>query len=224
LAEPPKETKPLQLPRATAPEVKKIEPEVKKEKPETKPEAKKEEPKIKPEPKKTAPIQPARMAQPRRGPGLLTFGFGYGPSFGGAGGFLQLNTKFGLALHGGVGMYPTKIIYSGTDWVKNELLYSGGIKYYLPFKSGSFYPYFDLQYGGLSVEAAQIITGIWESSYVYSHEQKTLWGPSFLAGAEIRMGRFGINGALGISYNLTDWEFLKQNLFFAFDASLVIYF
>jgi hypothetical protein len=228
--EKPKETKPT----PPAPDVKKVQPEPGKEEPAAKSEVKKVEPKIKPEPKKpekekpppaqAAPVRPSPVGVPRKGRGLLTFGLGYGSSFGGAGGFIQLNTKAGIALHGGVGMYPTRIIYSETDWVKNELLYSVGIKYYLPFQSRSVFPYVDLQYGGLSVEAVQIVSGIWESSYVYSHEQKTLWGPSFLAGTEIRKGRFGINGALGISYNLTDWEFLKQNLFFAFDASLVIYF
>ncbi len=239
--EAPKETKPPQP--QPAPRVKKEEPEVKKEKPESKPEVKQEEPKIIPEVKKVekeekpqviptpkpptappTPVQPPRMVEPRKGRGLLTFGLGYGSSLGGAGGFLQLNTKYGLALHAGVGLYPTKIIYSETDWVKNEPLYSVGLKYYLPFKSASVYPYLDLQYGGLRVEAAQLVMGIWESSYVYSHEQKTLWGPSLLAGSEIRLGRFGINGAVGISYNITEWEFQKQKLFLAFDASLVIYF
>jgi hypothetical protein len=217
-----------------APKVRKVQPEPKKEKPEAQPEVKKAKPKIRPEPKKpekeapppaqVAPVRPPPVAGPRKGRGLFAFGLGYGSSFGGAGGCIQVNTTAGIALHGGVGMYPTKAIYSETDWVKNELLYSVGIKYYLPFQSQSISPYVDLQYGGLSVEAVQIVSGIWESSYVYSHEQKTLWGPSFLAGTEIRMGRLGLNGALGISYNLTDWEFLKQRLFFAFDASLVIYF
>jgi hypothetical protein len=233
IVEAPKKIKPAKP--APAPEVKKVQPEIKKEKPEKKAELKKEVTKIKPEPEKPkkekppqiikpAPVQPSQRVEPQRARGPLTFSLGYGPSFGGAGGFLQLNTKLGLSLHGGVGMYPTKFIYSGTSWVKNELLWSAGVKYYLPFKSRSLYPYIDLQYGGLSVEAAQIITGIWESSYVYSYLQKTLWGPSFLVGTEIRIGRFGINGAAGVSYNLTKWEFIKQNLLFAFDASLVIYF
>jgi hypothetical protein len=169
-------------------------------------------------------VQTPRMVEGRKRRGPLTFGLGYGSSLGGAGGFVQLNTKAGISLHGGVGLYPTKVIYSETDWVKNEPLYSVGIKYYLPFKSTSVYPYLDLQYGGLRVEAAQIVMGIWEFSYVYSHEQKTLWGPSFLAGTEIRKGDFGINGALGISYNITDWEFQKQKIFLAFDVSIVIYF
>ena len=217
IVEAPKKIKPAKP--APAPEVIKVQPEIKKERPGKKAEVKKEEPNIKP-----APVQPLQIVQPKGARGPLTFSLGYGPSFGGAGGFLQLNTKLGLSFHGGVGIYPTKFIYSGTNWVKNELLWSAGIKYYFPFRSRSIYPYIDVQYGGLSVEAAQIITGIWESSYVYSYLQKTLWGPSFLAGTEIRIGHFGINGAAGVSYSLTKWEFIKQNLLFNFDASLVIYF
>ena len=59
---------------------------------------------------------------------------------------------------------------------------------------------------------------------MYSQEQKTLWGPSVLAGAELRLGRIGLDSALGISYSLTDWEFLEKRLFLAFDVGLVFYF
>jgi hypothetical protein len=204
--------------------VKKAKPEVKKEKPKTVTAEPKKVEEEKPQVVQPVPPQPVRIAEPRRERGLLTFGLGYGSSFGGAGGFIQFNTKAGISLHGGVGMYPTEFIYSGTDWVKNEVLYSVGVKYYLPFNTRSFAPYIDLQYGGLSVEAAQVVIGIWEYSYVVSHEQKSLWGPSFLGGAEIRFGRFGLNGAVGVSYNLTDWQYLDQKLFFTFDAGLVIYF
>lgn len=216
------------------PEIKKVQPEAKKEKPTKKAEVKKEEPKIRleaekqkkarPKMAKPAPAEPSRIVEPKRARGPFTFGLGYGPSYGGAGGLLQLNTRSGLALHGGVGMYPAKFIYSGTSWVRNQILYSAGVKYYLPFKSRSVFPYFDLQYGGLSVEAVQISTGIWGSSELSSHEQKTLWGPSFLAGLEIRVGHFGINGGAAVSYNLTKWEYVKQNLLFSFDVSLLIYF
>ncbi|MGD9347767.1 MAG: hypothetical protein PVH84_18030, partial [Candidatus Aminicenantes bacterium] len=64
---------------------------------------------------------------------LLTMGFGYGPSLGGLGTFLQLNTTSGFAIHAGVGYYPATAYYSQYDWLKNEVLYSAGIKYYLPF-------------------------------------------------------------------------------------------
>jgi len=223
-AEPKPQTPPTQPPSPPVPEVKKAEPEVKK--PESKKVATepKEVEKEKPQVIQPVPPQPARIAEPRGKRRFLTFGLGYGSSFGGAGGFVQLNTKAGISLHGGVGMYPSEFIYSGTDWVENEVLYSVGVKYYLPFNTRSFAPYIDLQYGGLSVEAAQVVVGIWEYSYILSHEQKVLWGPSFLGGAEIRFGRFGLNGAVGLSYNLTDWQYLEKNIFFTFDAGLVIYF
>ncbi len=206
--------------------------EEKKEPPPPKPEAKavkkeKEEPVVAeppPPPAQPAPPRRAPMTPPRRERGLLTLGLGYGSSFGGAGGMLQLNTKTGFALHAGGGLFPTKLIYSETDWVENEALYSVGIKYYFPIRSSAIAPYIDVQYGGLRVEAAQIVIDIWEFFYVYSQEQKTLWGPSVLAGAELRLGRIGLDGALGISYSLTDWEFLEKRLFLAFDVGLVFYF
>ncbi|MDH7511723.1 MAG: hypothetical protein QHH14_02110 [Clostridiales bacterium] len=193
---------------------------------------KKEEPKEKPPAVAPAKAQPAPAAParlPRREPsrpehGLLTIGLGYGPSLGGAGVSLQLNTKAGFAVHGGLGYYPTTLIYSETDWVKNTILYSVGVKYYLPFKSSLLSTYVDLQYGGLRVEAAQIVLGVWEYTYVLGQEQKTLSGPSALAGAELRKGRFGINGAVGVSYALTEWEYLEQKISFSFDISLLVYF
>ncbi len=215
---------PPQPPPPPVPEVKKAQPEVKKEEPKAVTTEPKKVEKEKPQVVQPVPPQPARIVEPRRERRLLTFGLGCGSSFGGAGGLVQLNTKAGISLHGGLGMYPTKLIYSDTDWVENEVLYSVGVKYYLPFNTRSFAPYIDLQYGGLGVEAAQVVVGIWEYSYILSYEQKALWGPSFLGGAEIRFGRFGLNGAVGISYNLTDWQYLDQNLFFTFDAGLVIYF
>jgi hypothetical protein len=231
LTEAPKESKPPQ-PRP-APPVKQTQPRIKEEKPKLEPEAKQEKAKARPQPEnieekkpqfQPPPVQPSRMAAPRRGPGAFRLSLGYGNSYGGAGALLQVNIGMGVSLHGGVGMYPTTVIYSGTDWVKNEVLYSAGLKYYLPLGSGAFLPYLDLQYGGLRVEAAQIVSGIWESSYIYSHEQKTLQGISFLAGTEIRTVRFGLNGSLGASYSLTDWEFLQQKIFVAFDVGLVVYF
>ena len=172
----------------------------------------------------TAPFKPPRHAPPSRKPGFITCGLGYGSSFGGAGASLQLNTGLGFSLHAGAGLYPTTLIYSETEWVENKTLFSAGLKYYLPLESTSFYPYIDLQYGGLRIEAAQVVIGIWEYSYIYSQEQKALYGPSLLAGTEIRLGRFGINGALGLSYCLTKWEFLEKKAFLAFDAGLIIYF
>ena len=204
--------------RATEPpEKKEVKPkaEVRKKPPETKPEAGPAEP------------QPVRMPQvrpPRRGPGLLTFGLGYGSSFGGAGGCLQLNTGTGLSLHAGIGLYPTTLVYSETDWVKNKILWSVGLKYYLPVGFSSFSPYIDIQYGGLRVEAAQVVVGIWDYQFVLHNEQKSLWGPSALAGFEYRLGSFGINAAVGAAYTTTSWEYLENKMSFVFDTGLVVHF
>jgi hypothetical protein len=183
---------------------------------------KKEQPKK--ESVKPQAIRPPRVPAQRKAPGRFAFGLGYGSSFGGAGACLQFNTGMGIALHAGAGIFPTRLIYSETDWVKNETLWSVGIKYYLPIQSSLFFPYLDIQYGGLRVEAAQVITGIWEYDYVYSREQKALWGPSFLGGVEIRKGGFGICGALGISYVTTSWEYLENKVSLSFDTSLMVHF
>lgn len=212
-------------------------PAIPQEKPPQPPEVKKEEPKIEETKKEPQVLPPLRPKTPSAVPSktirreyvpkkrsAITFGFGYGPSMGGAGGFLQLNTRAGISAHAGVGYYPTTLIYSETDWVKNDILWSAGLKYYLPTRSSSFFPYIDLQYGGLRKEAAQIAIKIGDILYVLSHEQRVLFGPTFLAGAELRRGHFGLNAAGGVSYSMTKWDILKQHLFFAFDLSLVVYF
>lgn len=195
---------------------------------------KKEEVKTKPPaviPEKTQPVPPAQApaqlpkVKPRpQERSRLTVGLGFGPSLGGAGGLVQLNTRLGFSLHAGLGVYPTTLVYSETDWVKNEVLYSVGVKVYLPFKTSSIFPYLDVQYGGLRVEAAQMVLGIYEYTYILGHEQKTLQGISTLAGAELRRGRFGLNVALGLGYALTDWKYLTERLSLAFDFSLLTYF
>lgn len=154
----------------------------------------------------------------------LTLGLGYGQSLGGAGGFIQLNTRAGISFHGGLGYYPTTYIYSGCDWVKDVALFSGGIKFYLPLGADPLRFYLDLQYGGIGVEAAQIIQGIWHYSFVFDYKQKTLWGPSFLAGLEMKLGALGINGALGIAYNITKLDWDIQDYFLTFDVGLLFYF
>ncbi|MGB7294098.1 MAG: hypothetical protein WBC70_00780, partial [Candidatus Aminicenantales bacterium] len=186
----------------------------------------KKDEKPQPEGKPTQPqiVKPARIPVQRKGPGGLSIGLGYGSSFGGAGACLQLSTGGGVAVHAGAGMFPTTLIFSETDWVKNETLWSVGLKYYLPVKSPLFFPYLDFQYGGLRVEAAQVVIGIWDYDYVFSREQKSLYGPSFLSGVEVRKGRFGLSGALGISYVTTSWEFLQNRVLFSFDTSLVVHF
>lgn len=156
--------------------------------------------------------------------GNLTIGFGYGPSYGGMGASLQLNTKSGLSLHAGAGYYPSTYYYSDFDWLKNRILFSAGIKYYLPFKSEKIHPYLDLQYGGLTVEAVQIPSAIYEGEVLYENLQKNLYGVSFLGGLELKFGRAGARGALGISYNTTEWEYWDRNIFLNGEFALVVYF
>lgn len=193
------------------------------------PPAKKDEKPRAPAPSPSAAVRPARVKPPKatvpgKKPGVVSFGLGYGPSFGGAGGSLELRVKSGFAVHAGFGLYPTTLIYSETEWVKNRALFSAGVKYYLPWKSPRFSPYIDLQYGGQRIEAAQVVIGIWEYSYVFSREQKSLFGPSLLGGTEVRLGRFGIDAALGMSYSLTDWKFLANKAVFSFDLGLFFHF
>jgi len=154
----------------------------------------------------------------------FTLGLGYGQSQGGMGIFVQLNTKAGISIHGGAGYYPSSFIYSSCDWVKNVMLFSGGLKYYLPLKTNPLSFYLDLQFGGLGVEAAQIFKEIWYYSFVYDYRQKTLWGTAVLGGLELRMGRLGFNGALGLAYNLSKLEWIEQNIFLTFDFGLLFYF
>ena len=211
------------------PEVKVIKPETeqKKEKP------KEEEKPAKPKPEKEqvvpqiAPKEPPRPKKPKL-PGehsLLTMGLGYGPSAGsGFGGFVQLNTKKGVSFHLGAGYYPTTYFYSEYGWAKNQVLLSAGIKYYLPLKFNRLRTYVDLQYGGVSVEAVSIITGFWQYQYVYENIQKTLYGPSFLVGIELRlMGNAGLNGAIGLSYNTTEWDYWERDYFLTAEVGLLIY-
>jgi len=201
-------------------------PEVKVEAPPKPPEAKVPPPEKKPEPNPAEPRQATSplVSPPRKGPGFISVGLGYGPSFGGAGASLQLNTRMGLSPHAGIGLYPTSLIYSETDWVKNEMMWSVGLKYYLPLSSSSFFPFVDLQYGGQKVEAAQVVIGIWDYNYVLSQEQKSLSGPSFLGGIELRKGRFGITAAVGAAYTTTSWEYLQNKVSLVFDAGLVFHF
>ena len=206
-------------------------PEAEKPPPEPKPEAKPPEakalePEKKPAPQPTQqqPVKIPRVSPPRKGPGFIMLGLGYGSSFGGAGGSFQWNAQMGLSLHAGIGLYPTSLIYSETDWVKNEMMWSVGLKYYLPFSSASFFPFVDLQYGGVRVEAAQVVIGIWDYQYVLSQEQKSLWGPSFLGGIELRKGRLGITAALGAAYATTSWKYLQNKVSLVFDAGLVLHF
>lgn len=202
------------------PPVKKTEPEKEKPKAEIKAAEKKREEEKPPEQDIPRPQVSPQVHPPYR-TGPITFSLGFGTSMGGAGGFIQYNTRGGLALHAGLGMYPTTFIYSDTDWVKNEMLYSVGLKYYLPFKSQYLRPYLDVQYGGFAIEAVQVIVGIWEYQYIYQNEQKALYGPSALVGGEVKLGALGLNLAAGVSYAATQWEWKPQDIYFSFDLSLL---
>lgn len=155
---------------------------------------------------------------------LFTISLGYGPSLGGIGGFIQLNTSGNFSVHWGAGYYPTSMFYPEYDWVNGKVLFSVGVKYYLPWQTEQVRPYLDLQYGGISVEAIRVVTGIWYYTYVYEDLQKTLWGPSLLAGIELRIGSFGLNGAVGASYVVTKWDYWDQPLFVTADIGFLLYF
>ena len=208
-------------PEETVKETEKAEVEEKvpvKEEPEEEPQE------VKPPEQVVPPKDIIGQAAPSPKQSLFMIGFGYGPSLGGLGTFVQFNTKPGFSLHVGAGYYPATAYYSQYDWLKNEMLYSAGIKYYLPFGNHKLHPYIDLQYGGISVEAVQVVSEIWYGDYVYENIQKTLYGPSILGGVELRAGGLGINAALGLTYNTTQWDYWDQDLFFNGDFGVVIYF
>jgi hypothetical protein len=198
----------------------------------TQPEPKKEEeaakepekpPQKKPQIATQEPPRP-KIPKPPSELSLLTFSMGYGPSLGsGLGGLVQWNTQMGFSLHLGAGYYPTSYFYSDYDWVKNKVLYSVGLKYYLPFKTRMLRTYLDLQYGGVSVEAVQIVTSIWYYQYIYENIQKTLYGPSILAGIELKLGSLGLNGAIGLSYSTTQWDYWERDYFLTADVGLLLY-
>lgn len=155
---------------------------------------------------------------------IITLGMGYGQSYGGAGGFIQINTKSRLSLHAGIGYFPASYIYSETEWVKGKMLFSGGLKYYIPLKTDPLRFYLDLQYCGIGVEAARVFDGKFFNGPLFENVQKTLWGPSAFFGIELKMGLIGLNGALGISYNITEVDWLEKNTFMTFDFGLLFYF
>jgi hypothetical protein len=106
----------------------------------------KDEEQITPPPEQIKPPTQAPYTQPQvKLPARLSLGLGYGSSTGGFGGFVQYSVSPSLALHGGVGYYPTSLIYSETDWVENQVLYSFGLKYYIPIVSQSVRGYLNIQ-------------------------------------------------------------------------------
>ncbi len=179
---------------------------------------------VKPPPEQIKPPMQAPYIRPRVTlPARLSLGLGYGSSTGGFGGFVQYSVIPNLALHGGVGYFPTSLIYSETDWVENQVLYSVGLKYYIPIVSQSVRGYLNVQYGGFTVEAVQLIEGIWDGEFIYRNEQKALYGPQALLGGEFHLGPLKLNASAGAAYALTDWEWLPQDFYFTFDLGLLFY-
>src|SRR5690606_2379303 len=106
--------------------------------------AKTEMPKVdKGSPPEIEPTAPARAARPAGRRARLGLGAGFGPSYGGAGGSLLLPLGRGLAFHAGYGVYPTTLVYSETDWVSNETLWSVGLRVYPLPSSDKIAPYID---------------------------------------------------------------------------------
>lgn len=200
---------------------------VKEEKPaaavDEKKEALEEEKEVEP-PQQIIPPSQSPYDRPQvRLPARMTLGLGYGSSTGGLGGFVQYAVRPNIALHGGIGYYPTSMIYSETDWVENQVLWSLGLKYYIPIVSQSVRAFLNVQYGGFMVEAVQVIEGIWDYEFIYRNEQRSLYGPQALLGGEFRLGPLSVNAAAGAAYALTDWEWLPQDLYFTFDLGLIFH-
>jgi hypothetical protein len=171
-------------------------------------------------------LKPTELAKPKEPGevGFLSFGFGYGPSWGGLGGAVQLNINKNISIHIGAGLYPTKTYYSEYTWATNEWLYSVGIKYYLPFGGEALRTYLDLMYGGISVEAVQLVKEIWYYEYTFENIQKTLYGPTLVAGADLKLGFLGLNGYLGLSYNTTAWDYWDRDYFLNGGLGFSLYF
>lgn len=154
----------------------------------------------------------------------VTLGLGYGASHGGFGGFAQYNTTMGISFHVGVGYFPSSLFLTEYEWVKGRLLFSGGLKYYPPLDVGPLNIYLDLQFGGLGVLAMESYEWNWDTGFTYERNQKTAWGPSILCGSEIKIGSFGFNGAIGISYNITKVDWWDKNIVPTLDVSILVYF
>lgn len=136
---------------------------------------------------------------------------GYGNSYGGLGARLQ--HKFSnLAIHAGCGYFPAPI-----EFADPAILLSGGLKIYLPNNQ----LYFDAQFGSFGIYAEE------QYDYYddYETRQETLYGPSLLFGGDWMIGdNIGLNGALGVSYNLVDVEWIDCTILLALDLGFYIKF
>ena len=148
----------------------------------------------------------------------FSLGLGYGNSYGGLGVCGQVDFTGMLALHAGVGYFPTI-----EEPMEDTLLFSGGVTFYPKIDLDPFKPYVDLQFGGIGVEAREWID--WWGDI--EREQKTLWGISILGGAEIWLSEnFCLDAALGLSLNLTEVEWVEEevNILVALDVGIMVRF
>lgn len=151
----------------------------------------------------------------------IVFSGGYGQSFGGLGISSQVHLSPEVGLHGGVGYFPSSLI---ADFVPDVILLSLGIRLYAPLELNPFYPYMDMQIGGIGVEAVQYF----DSLYGYSEEWEILIGPSFLLGCEVRFELMdgiggGFFGGLGLSYITNDIDWLNQKILLTLDMGVSLY-
>ncbi len=154
----------------------------------------------------------------------IALGIGYGQSFGGFGALFQFMPFKGMWFHFGAGYYPASYICSNSSWVKNKLLMSGGIKYYLPYEALRIHPYLDFQFGQIGIEAALVFQGKFYHGPLFEERQETLWGPGILGGLEFRKGVFGFFASSGLAHNLRNLNWLEKKYFLIFDVGLLTYF
>ncbi len=133
---------------------------------------------------------------------------GLGQSYGGLIGvrFQQrFGEKMGLGYHGGIGYTP------GGDTLRGFVGFAVGVKFFI-YKSY----YINLQYG-----TAGLI--YYEDVYGNILNQEIMYGPAVMAGGDWFFSKyFGMNGALGVAFNVTHPD--VQSVIFKVDFGLVVKF
>jgi len=159
---------------------------------------------------------------------LVTLSAGYGQSYGGFGVSGQIHPIPEIGLHAGIGYFPASIIYPEYDFVNDAFLFDIGVRAYAPIGMDPFYPYVDLLFGGLGVEATQeIYLGTWGTGYY--EDSEVLTGPSLLFGSEVRFELLnnvagGFLSSLGLSYITNNIEWLDHKFMLTLDVGLSLYF